>query len=56
MKGYGGKRMCDIFSLNYSRPHYSIVKKDYKKEVQFIPVEHSEIFVLVAEIYKKAKV
>ena len=55
MKVYGGKRMCDVFSVNYLGPNYSTIKWDHKKGVHFIPGEHSEIFATVAEIYRMAK-
>ena len=48
--------MCNVVSLNYSGPNYSTVKKDHKKGVQFILGEHSELFLAVMEIYRKAKV
>lgn len=48
--------MYDVFSLNYSGPNYSTIKRDHKKSVQFIPAEHSEIFAADGEIYKNAKV
>lgn len=55
MKVYGGKRMIDVFNLNYCGPNLSTVKRDHKKGVQYIPGEHLEIFASVAEIYRKAK-
>lgn len=55
MKIYGGRRMIDIFSLNFAGPSYSQVKRDLSKGVQFIPGEHAEIFAAVAQIYRDAK-
>jgi hypothetical protein len=55
MKMYGGKRMCDLFALNYAGPGYSTVKRDCRKGVQFVPGEHSQIFKAVAQIYADAK-
>lgn len=55
MKVYEGKRMCNVFSLNYCGPNYSTIKRDHAKGVQFILGEHSEIFAAVAEIYRNAK-
>lgn len=48
--------MCNVFSLNYLGPNFSTIKRDHKKGAQFIPGKNSEIFVCVAEIYRKAKV
>lgn len=55
MKVYGGRRMCDLFQLNYDGPSYSTTKRECKKGVQFIAGEHSEIFASVAQIYRDAK-
>jgi hypothetical protein len=55
MKVYGGRRMCDLFALNYSGPSYSTIKRDNKKGIQHVSGEHGEIFAAVAEIYKDAK-
>jgi len=55
MKIYGGRHMCDMFSLNYTRPIYSTTKRENQKGVQFVPGEHAEIFSNVAQIYKQAK-
>lgn len=55
MKVYGGRRMCDLFALNYCGPSYNTMKTDAKKGVQHVPGEHSEIFAALVEIYKDAK-
>lgn len=55
MKMYGGRRMCELFSLNYCGPNYSTTKRENQKGVQFVPGEHADIFKSVAEIYKNAK-
>ena len=55
MKVYGGRRMCDLFALNYSGPSYSTIKRGNKKGIQHVLGEHGEIFAAVAEIYKDAK-
>ena len=47
--------MCDLFSLNYVGPDYSIVKRDNKKGVQHVADEHGEIFAALAKIYTNAK-
>jgi len=56
MKVYGGRRMCDLFALNFAGPTYSTIKEDLKKGVQFVPGEHSEMFGAVARIYADAKI
>jgi hypothetical protein len=55
MKIYGGRRMCDLFTLNFAGPSYTTVKRENKKGVQFVPGEHPQIFACVAQIYKEAK-
>ena len=55
MKMYGGRRMCDLFSLNFAGPNYSSIKCVNQKGVQFVPGEHIDIFRSVAQIYKEAK-
>lgn len=55
MKIYGGRRMVDLFSLNFVGPTLSTVKKDNRNGVQFVPGEHASIFKYVAEIYREAK-
>jgi hypothetical protein len=55
MKVYGGRRMCDLFALNYSGPSYSTIRRDNKKGIQHVSGEHGEIFAIVADIYKDAK-
>jgi hypothetical protein len=56
VKIYGGRRMCDLFSLNFVGPTYMTVKRENQKGVQFVPGEHREVFRCVAEIYKCAMV
>jgi hypothetical protein len=55
MRIYGGKRMCDLFSLNFGGPSYDCAKRENKKGVQFIAGEHSSVFATVVEIYREAK-
>ena len=55
MKMYGGRRMCDLLSLNYVSPSYTTIKRDAKKGVHFVPSEHTSIFAAIANIYKDAK-
>jgi hypothetical protein len=55
MKVYGGRRMCDLFSLNFAAPSFSTVKRDNKKGVRFLAGEHGVIFKCVADIYVEAK-
>lgn len=55
MKVYGGRRMCDLFSLNFAAPSYSTVKRENIKGVRFVAGEHPLIFQSVARIYREAK-
>lgn len=56
MKVYGSRRTCNLFALDLAGPNYSIMKRDHKKGIQFTLKEHFEIYVVVAKIYKYAKV
>ena len=51
MKMYGGRRMCDLFSLNYCNTSYSIIKHDARMGVNFVPGKHTSIFAAIASIY-----
>jgi hypothetical protein len=55
MKVYGGRRMCELFSLNFGAPSFSTVKKDNKRGVHFIAGEHAAFFQCVANIYVEVK-
>jgi hypothetical protein len=55
MKVYGGRRMCDLFILNFAAPSFSMIKRDNKKGVRFLAGEHAVIFKCVADIYVEAK-
>ena len=55
MRIYGGRRMCDLFTLNFGGPSYDCTKRENKKGVQFIAGEHSALFAAVADIYREAK-
>ena len=55
MKVHGGRRMVDIFALNFAGPSYRQVKREVRKGVQFLPGEHAQIFAVVAQIYREAK-
>jgi hypothetical protein len=55
MKIYEGRRMCDLFTLNFIAPSYSIVKRKNKKTIRFILGEHTALFEGVAKIYSVAK-
>jgi hypothetical protein len=54
MKIFGGRRMCDLFSINFHGPTLSTIKRQNAKGVQFVPGEHANIFKAVASIYKAA--
>ena len=55
MKIYGGRRMCDLFALNFGGPSYDSIKRTNKMGVQFIAGEHASLFAAVANIYREAK-
>jgi hypothetical protein len=55
MKIYGGRRMCDLFALNFAGPSYFSIKRENKKGVHFIAGEHFAIFASIANIYREAK-
>jgi hypothetical protein len=55
MKIFGGRRMCDLFALNYAGPNFSTIKRQNQKGVYFMLGEHASIFKAVVEIYKAAK-
>jgi hypothetical protein len=55
MKIYGGRRMCNLFSLNLKGPSFSTIKRENQEGVHFIPGEYFAIFKSIAEIYSKAK-
>jgi hypothetical protein len=55
MKIFGGRRMCDLFALNYAGPNFSTIKRQNQKGVHFMHGEHASIFKAVVEIYKAAK-
>jgi hypothetical protein len=52
---YGGRRMCDLFALNFVGPSYCTVKRENKKSVQFISGEHIEIFKCIAGHIREGK-
>jgi hypothetical protein len=56
MKIYGGRRMCDFFTLNFVGPSWNIMKSENQKGVQFPPGEHRQVFQSVVEAYRQAKV
>ena len=56
MKIYGGRRLCDLFALNFAGPSYDTIRRECRKGVQFISGEHAEIFESIANIYSDAKV
>jgi hypothetical protein len=52
MKVYGGRYMCDLFSLNYVGPSMNTTKRENKKVARFVSGKHIEDFRNVASIYK----
>ena len=55
MRVYGGRRLCDLFSLNFARPSFDTIRRDNRKGVMFMSGEHAEIFESIASIYVDAK-
>ena len=55
MKIFGGRRMCDLYKLNYDGPSMTTIKRANKKGVQFLLGEHAGIFSCIAGIYRAAK-
>jgi hypothetical protein len=55
MKIYGGRRMYDLFTLNFVGPSWSTVKCENQKGVQFTLGEHRQVSQSVAEVYRHAK-
>jgi hypothetical protein len=55
MKIYGGRWMCDLFSLNFAGPSYNTIRCENRKGIQFIAGKHAIIFQCVASIYREAK-
>ena len=56
MKIYGGRRMADLFSLNFYSLSYDTISRANKKEVDFVSKEPRKIFQCVADIYSKAMI
>ena len=55
MRIYGGRRLGDLFALNYAGPSYDTIRRDSRKGVLFILGEHADIFSSIASIYTDAK-
>ena len=55
MRIYGGRRLLDLFALNFAGPSYDTIRRECRKGVQFIAGEHAEIFQSIARIYNDAK-
>ena len=55
MRIYGGRRLCDLFSLNFAGPSYDSIRRDSRKGVTFVSGEHADIFSSIASIYIDAK-
>ena len=55
IKIYRGKRMCDLFLLNFAAPSYNTMKHENKKGVQFKAGEHAILFQYITCIYQDAK-
>ena len=55
MRIYGGRRLCDLFALNYAGPSFDTIRRECRKGVQFVAGEHADIFKSIARIYADAK-
>jgi len=55
MRIYGGRRLYDLFSLNFAGPSFDNIRRENRKGVMFVSREHAEIFKIVADIYIDAK-
>ena len=55
MRIYGGRRLCDLFALNFVGPNFDSIRRDSRKEVMFVAGEHADISKCVASIYLDAK-
>ena len=55
IKIYGGRRMCDLFALNFAGPSYSSIKRKNKKGVKSVARKHVVLFDCISNIYKDAK-
>ena len=54
MKIFGGRRMADLFSLNFCGPNCDTISRANKKRLHFILGERREIFQCIIDIYSKA--
>ena len=55
MRIYEGRRLCDLFALNFVGPSYNSICRESRKRVTFISGEHAEIFQAIASICTDAK-
>ena len=54
MKIFGGRRMCNLFSINFHGPTLSTIERQNAKGIFFLSGEHVHILKSVAAIYKSA--
>ena len=55
MRIYGGRRLCDLFALDFTGPSFDSIRRESRKGVLFVFGEHEEIFQSIASIYIDAK-
>ncbi len=55
MQIYGGRRLCDLFSLNFAGPSFDSIRRESRKGVAFVAGEHVDIFKYLASVYIDAK-
>ena len=55
MRVYGGRRLCDLFALNFAGSSFDSIRRDSRKGVMFVSGEHADIFKSIASIYVDAK-
>ena len=55
MRIFGGRRLCNLFSLNFAGPSFDSIQRESRKGVMFLLGKHVEIFKIVANIYIDAK-
>ena len=55
MRIYGGRRLCDLFALNFAGPSFDSTRRESRKGVMFVAGEHAEIFKSIAKNFSDAK-
>ena len=55
MRIYNGRRLYDLFALNFVGPSFNSIWRESRKGVMFISWEHAKIFKSIVAIYTDAK-